>query len=67
VDVLIIFLGIIVVWAYDILRVECHLAVETGTTLHVAVEVFFVIESYVGGDITLLPLLDAVSLRYRDV
>jgi len=31
VDVLAIFLGLIVIWADDILRIECHLAVETGT------------------------------------
>ncbi len=68
-DVLAIFLGLIVIWADDILRTECHLVVETGTTLHVAVEVFFAIcESYCGGVISFfLLLLDAVFLCYRDV
>ena len=33
VDVLAIFLGLIVIWADDILLIECHLAVKFGTTL----------------------------------
>ena len=42
VDVLAIFLGLIVIWADDILRIECHLAVKAETNRAVLIDKFFI-------------------------
>ncbi len=40
-DVLVIFLGLIVTWADDILRIECHLAVKAKTNRAVLIDESF--------------------------
>ncbi len=41
VDVLATFLGLIVIWADDILRIECHLAVNAKTNRAVLIDKSF--------------------------
>ncbi len=41
-DVLAISLGLIVIWADDILRIECHLAVKAETNLAVLIDKSFI-------------------------
>ena len=40
-DVLATFLGLIVIWADDILRIECHLAVNVKTNRAVLIDKSF--------------------------
>jgi hypothetical protein len=42
VDVLAIFLGLIVIRADDIFRIECHLAVKAETNRAVLIDKFFI-------------------------
>ena len=41
-DVLAIFLGLIVIWADDIMRIEYHLAVKAETNRAVLIDKFFI-------------------------
>jgi len=42
VDVLAIFLGLIVIWADDILCIECHLAVKAETNRAILIDKSFI-------------------------
>jgi hypothetical protein len=57
VDVLAIFLGLIVIWADDILCIECHLAVKAETNRAILIDKSFISWNSCGGVVLFLFLL----------
>jgi hypothetical protein len=66
VDVLANFLGLIVIWADDILRIECHLAVKGETNRAVLIDKFFLNWNSCGGVVLFLFLLVSAIFIVRD-